>query len=244
MTADLAASPERAQAPSFPPLLSGQPAEGGDPFAEAQVLAAAGCDAGLILHRVTPERLSAALVLAPEVPLARAMAMLPVAGIGLQNALGALAPPEVGVHLTWEGAVLVNGGRAGRLRAAAETADPAAVPDWLVIGIELDFVLGAERPGDHPDRTALYEEGCGELMPLPLLEAWARHMLVWLHRWEEEGNRPVHAEWRGLLDDLARDPDFTGLDEAFGKLETRGDQVRLVPLTALLQAPEQRQEGA
>jgi biotin-(acetyl-CoA carboxylase) ligase len=223
--------------PAFPPLISGRAAATDDPFAEARALAREGCEAGLVVYRNAPERLSAALILAPEVSLADAVAMLPVCGIGVQNALGALAPPEVAVHLRWSGDVLVNGARAGRLRIAAPDRNADACPDWLVVGLDLDFVLPLAAPGETPDTTALYEEGCGDLEPLPLLEAWLRHTLVWLHRWETEGNRPIHAEWSGLLSDIPRDDAAIGLDERFGKLVRDGATTRLVPLTELLETP-------
>ena len=64
------------------------------------------------------------------------MAALPACAVGFQNALGALAPPEVAVHLDWAGGVRVNGAHCGRLRAAADTRDPLAVPGWLVVGLD------------------------------------------------------------------------------------------------------------
>ena len=49
-----------------------------------------------------------------------------------------------------------------------------------------------------PDRTALFVEGCADVDPARLVESWARHTLAWIARWEDEGPRPLHAEWRGL----------------------------------------------
>ena len=98
-------------APTFPPLLTGIAVTGRvEPFDRARALAALGCDAGTVVHNVTADRLAAALVLAPEVPLSRAMAMLPACGLGFQNALGALGPPEVAVHLDWAGGLRRNPG--------------------------------------------------------------------------------------------------------------------------------------
>ena len=234
--------------PSFPPLFHGQAVEGGtDPFAKACAQAALGCDAGLIVYNIGIDRLAAAIVFAPEIPLEDAMAMLPACGIGFQNALGALAPPEVGVHLTWQGGILVNGASCGRLRAAAATADPGAVPDWLVVGLEVPLIPDdPDAPGAAPDRTSLYEEGCVEVAPERLLESWARHTLVWINRWSEEGARPLHAEWRGLAhgmgEEIALDRagggmhgTFVGIDERFGLLLRQGADTRLVPLSDLLE---------
>jgi BirA family biotin operon repressor/biotin-[acetyl-CoA-carboxylase] ligase len=81
--------------PSFPPLFTGRDANGNDPFALACATAEAGCDAGLVIYDLAPNTLRAAIVFAPDVSLARAAVMLPICGVGFQNALGALAPPEV-----------------------------------------------------------------------------------------------------------------------------------------------------
>ena len=230
--------------PELPPLMSAR-AVAGDPFAAACLAAAGGCDAGLVLHdAAAADSLSAALVLAPEVPLRRACAMLPLAGVGLQNALGALSPPEVGVQLRWDGTVIVNGAAAGRLRIAAGPGqEPGELPDWLVVGWRLALTLPPDDPGRTPDRTALSEEGCADIPPVTLLEAWCRHTLVWLHRWEDEGNAPLHAEWSGLVADLDGPlPDdapgapgiLLGTDEDFGLLVRDGDATRVVPLSWLL----------
>ena len=79
--------------PSFPPLFNGLAVESQvDPFDKACAEAARGCDAGLVVHDLGANTLRAALVFAPDVALVDAMAMLPLCGVGFQNALGALAP--------------------------------------------------------------------------------------------------------------------------------------------------------
>ena len=229
--------------PEFPPLLTGERVEPGiDPFEKACSRAALGCDAGLIVHCVTPQTLAAALVLVPEVPLEQAMAMLPACGIGFQNALGALGPAELAVHLGWDGHIRVNGAACGRLRAMAGTSDPKSEPDWLVIGLEVPLELAVPEPGLHPDRTALYEEGCAELDPVALLEAWSRHTLVWIRRWEDGDLRALQAEWRGLVPTIGENVTqdglsgtFLGVDENFGMLLRDGETTHLVPLSSVLE---------
>jgi biotin-(acetyl-CoA carboxylase) ligase len=228
-------------APVFPPLLTGCAApEGANPVELACAMARAGCDGGTIVHSVQADMLRAAVVFAPEVPLERAVAMLPVCGVGLQNALGALAPPEVAVQFGWDGALYVNGGRCGGLSLLASGVDPTVVPDWLVVGLALPLLMTG-RPGDHPEATALYEESCADVGASDLLEAWARHMLVWIETWESEGTRPVHAEWTGMivgLGDAASVAGETGraigLDEDFGLLLETETGTRAVPLTRLI----------
>lgn len=228
--------------PAFPPLLSGR-AVTSDPMEEAIDAAREGCDPGLICYRTGAECLSAAVVFAPEVVLADAVMALPICGIGVQNALGALAPPEVGVSLEWSGAVRVNGGVVGGLRIMGPNRVCDAVPDWLVVALDLVLDDPSDAPGETPDRTTLFEEGCGDIDPVTLLEAWARHTLVWLHRWESEGPRPIHAEWQGLVHGLGQpvavrggSGQFLGVDERLGMLiKDEGGATRLVPLTEILE---------
>lgn len=228
--------------PTFPPLLKGERVDGAlDPFAKACAQAALGCDAGLVFYQITTDHLRAAIVFAPEVPLEDAMAMLPACGIGFQNALGALAPPEVAVHLDWTGAITVNAALCGHLQAAASTVTPEAIPDWLVIGLEVPLMPQSESPGHNPDQTSLFDEGCVEVEPTRLLESWARHTLVWINRWSDEGIEPLHAEWRGLARNLGEEIQimgksgtFLGVDERFGMLLRHGDTTDLIPLSTQL----------
>ncbi len=230
--------------PTFPPLMSAQAVTGNiDPFEKACAMAALGCDAGLIVHNVTANRLMAAMVMAPEVALEDAMAMLPTCGVGFQNALGALAPPEVAVHLEWAGGIRINGASCGGLRLAAGGNDPATEPGWLVVGLDLPLMQVTERPGDTPDQTALYDEGCADVDPVGLLESWARHTLVWITRWETDGAPPLHAEWRGLAHGIGEDVtqngisgSWLGVDERFGMLIRDGDTTHLIPLSSILES--------
>ena len=226
---------------TFPPLMRGEAAT--VPALEhAAQRAVLGCDSGLVVHRIAAHRAEAALVFAPEIPLREAMAMLPLCGVGFQNALGALAPPEVAVHLTWTGGLRVNGAACGHMAVRASGTDPDAVPDWLVVGWSLALIPDAEG-GHDPDRTALYAEGCADVGPGTLVEAWARHSLNWIARWEAEGVRPLAEEWRGLVHGIGetatrggRTGTFLGVDEAFGMLlRDEAGATHLIPLATLLE---------
>lgn len=227
---------------TLPPLMWGEAAPS-DAFEHACMRATMGCDAGLVTHFISADLLQGALVFAPEVPLGQAMAMLPLCGVGLQNALGALAPPEVAVHLDWDGGIRVNGATCGRFRAMASDTDPAQVPDWLTVGFTLPLIPAHSETGETPDQTALYAEGCADVLPANLIEAWARHTLHWISRWEQDGPRPLHAEWRGLVHGIGEPVEhgptpgtFMGVDENFGML-LRDDagETHLIPLTTLLE---------
>jgi biotin-(acetyl-CoA carboxylase) ligase len=184
--------------------------------------------------------LRAALVLAPEAPLEQAMSITFAVALGLGDAIGALAPPEVAVHYVWPGAFKINGADCGAMRAAAATTDPAAVPDWLVIGVEMPYRRPSEtEPGYRPGQTSLIEEGCIEVTPLKLLDSWSRHTLVWINRWLDDGFQPLHTAWRerawGMGEDLADGGTFIGLDELGGMLVKTASGTDIRPLTTLLE---------
>ncbi len=217
-------------APTFPPLMSGQ-ATVEDPMDVATQMAIAGCDAGTVVYNLGPNELRAAIIFAPEVPLSEAMIMLPICGIGFQNALGAIAPPEIAVLLDWDGTIRVNGAVCGALSvsAAASTDD---VPDWLIVGLRVSLHSNATSPGATPDVTTLYDEGCGDISATQLLEGWSRHTLVWINRWSDDGVQPIHAEYTGLLH---LHDDQIGVDAQFGLLRKTDGATTLTPLTDLLE---------
>ena len=229
--------------PSFPPLFSGLALEGQvDPFDKACAEAARGCDAGLVVHDLGANLLRAALVFAPDVELVDAMAMLPLCGVGFQNALGALGPPEVAVHLEWAGGLRINGASCGTLRVAASSSNPKAEPDWMVIGLELPLWPETDTPGDIPEQTALYAEGCADVNAMELLESWVKHTLVGINTWTEDGVKALHKDWRGLSHGIGEDitmneisGTFLGVDEQFGMLIRAADTTHLIPLTYLLE---------
>ncbi len=230
--------------PVFPPLFTGLDADGTDPFTLACAKAADVCDAGLVCYDLGNDRLRAAMVFAPEVPLRNAVCMVPLCGIGFQNALGALAPPEVAVHLGWSGAIYLNGGHCGAMQIAAATADSAATADWLVVGLTLDLWPPSQDTGLTPNATALYAEGCGDVDPTTLLEAWVRHTLLQINAWSDDGQARLHRDWlavaHGMNADMAVGEykgTFIGVDEHLGLLLKTKEATHLIPLTTLLTEP-------
>ena len=229
--------------PSFPPLFTGQAVTGQiDPFDKACVEAVKGCDSGLVVHNVSHDSIRAAIVVAPDVPLEDAMVMLPLCGVSFQNALGALAPPEVAVHLDWDGGLRVNGASCGHMRVAASTSDPKTEPAWLVVGLTLPLWPESDDPGETPDQTSLFAEGCADVDAIGLLESWVKHTLFGINRWSEDGVELLHREWRGLVHGMGEDVcirdvqgTFLGVDERFGMLVRDGETTHLIPLTELLE---------
>jgi hypothetical protein len=203
---------------SFPPLLAGRAAA--DPRADAVATARAGCNGGLLLHRIGPG-LDAALVLAPEVPLSRALQTAPLAAVALRDAIGAIGPAEMPVHLEWDGHVRADGHRTGRVVPVGIATD--GVPDWLVLHVQVAF-----DPAEPMIR----------IDPAALLESWSRHVVHRLAAWEEDGAAALHAELDGAAwERETRDPAWIGRDEGLGRLRRDGATTQLDPLIDLLEAP-------
>lgn len=185
--------------PIFPPLLTGHDVKGDiDPFARACAEAAAGrLGAGDVVWSRNVSRLDMAIILEPEVPLSRAVEMMPLAMVAMGDCLGVLTPPQVGVMFRWPNIIAINGGAAGMVKGAFSGDGPADIPDWLVIAMTLRHRREPKdpEPGETPDVTWLSEEGGAELTRTDLIESSSRHFLTWLNTWQDEGFRSVHEHW-------------------------------------------------
>jgi biotin-(acetyl-CoA carboxylase) ligase len=199
--------------PVFPPLLK--------PFAVAQsvtvmdhagrLAAAGGIGAGDVVWSRALDRAEMAIVLEPEVALDRALQMAPLVMVALGDCLGALMPPKTAIAFRWPDTLLVNGAEAGRVRLAAPSSALDAIPDWLVVGIELRLKPSSEdgEPGERPDFTTLATEGGGGLTRTDILQAFAAHVLAWIDIWTHEGFEPLRAHWLAGADGQGH-----GLDDA------------------------------
>lgn len=186
--------------PTLPPVFHPQPIADRDPFDAAVAAAAAGAEPGTLFWTPRRDRLAAAVVLAPDQPLADTRHAVGVTLVALADALEALGPPNLAIAFDPNSRILVNGAAVGEVAFAAPPgAVEDAVPDWAVVGVRVD-VLGDPDdldPGLHPDRTALREEGFGELEATRLLESFAHHTLFWMDVWENDGFEPVRRAWQG-----------------------------------------------
>ncbi len=239
--------------PQFPPLLDGvETAAGVDPFEKAVADAQSGrSEVGNLYWSPDDDTLRAAIVFEPEEPLADAAPILFAVANGLNDCIGALAPPEVGLQHVWPVGVNINGALGGGYRVQASSWDDGSVPEWLVVGLELAITSNADDPGRRPDITALAEEGCGHLSRIRLLESWSRHTLVWVNRWSDDGFRPIFEAWLARADGRGGDVTvqtgdgpvsgtFLGLDEHGGLLLKTGEGPRTIPLLDTLQREQGR----
>jgi len=195
--------------------------EGADAMARAMALAPEQ-GAGTLAWVGAFARAEAAVVLEPDMPLGQARLAFHAAANALADALVALGPPELGVRLRWPGTLLLNGGAAGWLRLAAPPgAAPEAVPDWLVVGMEvrLAFPEGQE-PGLRPGETALAEEGFDPEVDGPTLTAaWARHLMGGIDAWQSGGPAKLAEPFLARLEEEeAMRGARRGIDPATGAL--------------------------
>lgn len=232
--------------PQFPPLMSGlEVAAYTDPFRKAIADATLEVEPGRVTWSADRLAMRAALTLAPEEPTPAALAGAVYCSLlGFADALGALAPPELAIHFVWPDQIKVNGARCGKLRAAVDKASAEAIPDWLVVSLDVPFAATSPDPGHRPDETTLAEEGCVDFTPEDLIEAWAKHTLVWINTYLAEGLQPLLEAWRFWSDEIGEEisyPEaglFVGLDEAGNMLLREGADTRTIPLARLLDEDE------
>lgn len=198
--------PNLADLPSvFAPLML---REGGDALARAVALAPGdgpGRGAGTLAWVSAYARAEAAVVLEPEMPLAAARLAVLAAANALADALVAIGPPELDVAFRWPGTLLLNDGVCGRVRLATPPgAMEDAVPDWLVVGMELRLAFPAGHEAGHePGVTCLADEGFENPEPAELTAAWARHLMAGLDAWQARGPGRVAEPYLARLRDPA-----------------------------------------
>ncbi|MBE9556150.1 MAG: hypothetical protein IMF08_04775 [Proteobacteria bacterium] len=166
---------------------------GADARAHAVSLAAGGGEAGLFVWRPAADRIDCAIVLRPEETRAQIMPVVLVASLALLDAVGSAGPAAVAADLVWPAGLRINSGLCGGI---ALDLGPGDNPEWAVVSAVLRKTgePGAEG-GERPDVTALYNEGFADMADRDLVEAFARHFLVWMDRWDEQGLGPIARHW-------------------------------------------------
>jgi hypothetical protein len=157
-----------------PPFRAVALREVGDAFAHA-VRIAADSGAGTLVHVGRFDLAEFAVVLEPEEPLCTARRAIYAGMTALADALAVHAPPEKPISFDWPGAIRIDG------------ADENLPPSWLVFGAMIRTVaMGEEEPGLHPLAAALDAEGF-DLGSGRLLESFARHLMVAVDAWQQDG---------------------------------------------------------
>jgi biotin-(acetyl-CoA carboxylase) ligase len=161
--------------------------EVGDAFAHATAQAAQ-LGAGTLVYVGRFDLAEFALVLEPNEPLRTARRAFYAGMAALADALAAHAPPEKPMAIDWPDAVSVDGGLVGGGRLAWAEGPEDEPPAWLVFGAMIRTVaMGEGEPGLRPLVAALEEEGFDELGSGRLAESFARHFMVAVDAWQEQG---------------------------------------------------------
>lgn len=162
--------------------------EVGDAFAHAAAIASTE-GAGTLVHVGRFDLAEFAVVLEPVEPLRVARRAFYAGMSALTDALIVHAPPETPLDIHWPDAIRVNWGLVGGGRLAwPEGADENEPPQWLVFGAMIRLVSLADgEPGLRPLTSALEDEGFDSYVADRLVESFARHLMVTLDSWQEEG---------------------------------------------------------
>jgi biotin-(acetyl-CoA carboxylase) ligase len=169
--------------------------EVGDAFLHAQKVAAKE-GAGTLVYVGRFDMAEFAVVLEPDEPLRTARRAFYAGMNAMTDALMAHAPPEKPIVIDWPDALRVDGGLVGGGRLAwPQGADEDAVPDWLVFGCMIRTVSMTDEAGLHPLETALDQEGFEEHGAAALVESFARHLMVAIDSWEQDGFGAVMKEY-------------------------------------------------
>jgi len=174
--------------------------EVGDAFAHAARVAAQE-GAGTLIHVGRFDLVEFALVLEPDEPLKTARRILYAGLAALGDALAVHAPPELPITFDWPDAVRVNGGLVGGARLAwPQDADEDEPAPWLVFAAMIRTVaMGEEEPGLRPLSAALEDEGFDDLGSGKLVESFARHFMVTVDAWQEQGFNAVAKNYLARL---------------------------------------------
>jgi biotin-(acetyl-CoA carboxylase) ligase len=162
--------------------------EVGDAFAHAQQIAAEE-GAGTLVFVGRFDLVEFALVLEPDEPLRTARRAHYAGMNALVDALAAHAPPEKPIAIDWPDAIRVDGGLVGGGRLAwPADAREDEVPAWVVFGASIRTVaMGESESGLHPLSAALEEEGFDDLTSGGLVGSFARHFMLAVDTWQQDG---------------------------------------------------------
>jgi hypothetical protein len=211
--------------------------EVGDAFAHAKANAAE-LGAGTLIYVGRFDLAEFAVVLEPEEPLRTARRAFYAGLAALGDALAAHAPPEKPIRFIWPGAIEIDGGVAGGGQLGWPDGPENEPPRWLVFGGMIRTVSMTEgEPGLRPLSAALEDEGFDDLGSGRLVESFARHLMVQVDGWHEEGFAAVSRNYLPRLapeQGVSRTIDDNGdlLVRRVGKIDV--ERRKLVPL---LQAP-------
>jgi biotin-(acetyl-CoA carboxylase) ligase len=202
--------------------------EVGDAFLHAQKVAADE-GAGTLVFVGRFDLAEFAVVLEPDEPLRTARKAFYAGMNALADALLVHAPPEKPIAIDWPDALRVDGGLVGGGRLAwPQGAAEDSPPDWLVFGGMVRTISMVDEAGLHPLETALDQEGFEEHGANALVESFARHLMVAIDTWEQDGFGALMKEYltrlspeKGARRDLDQNGDMLIRRAGSGEVERR-----------------------
>ncbi|PTM39107.1 biotin/lipoate--protein ligase family protein [Bosea sp. 124] len=173
--------------------------ESGDAFAHACAIASEAGAATLVWTRRF-DIVEFAVVLEPESPLGEARLAQYLAMNALADALAVHSPPERPILFRWPDALIYDLGLIGGGRLAwPEGCGEDTVPDWLVFGAMLRATTMTPFAAGHVG-VGMAEEGFEEVDAVDLIEAFARHLMLSVTRWQSDGAKATALRWLDRLD--------------------------------------------
>ncbi|MEL6299262.1 MAG: biotin/lipoate--protein ligase family protein [Pseudomonadota bacterium] len=220
--------------PRFPPLVTGHSVKSPErPHDVAIAGAMSGTlGAGDLVWSRSSQQVTGALVLEPDVPLARAREMALVLQSAVIEALALLMPSQTALQIRWPDHLICNGARVGMLRLTAPPVDDDDVPPWMTLGFDIVLQRKLDRvePGEIESESAIAEEDGADITRTDLLEAIAPPIIAGIHRWEEDGIRPIVEPWIGRVIGHQSEAEF----EDAGGLQRTGEVVGIDDDLALI----------
>jgi hypothetical protein len=207
--------------------------EAGNAFAHAQKIAA-DAGAGTLVWVGRFDVAEFAVVLEPEEPLAYSRRAIYAGLAALADALAVHAPPEMPMHYEFPATLKFNEGLVGGGQLAwPANASEKERPDWLVFGgmVRTD-ILDYREPGERAHIASLHEEGFDEVGSGRLVESFARHLMVHMDQWQNNGFAKVAEAYLSRVpapDNVERSIDAVGdlLTRRKGKLDV--EKQKLLP---------------
>ena len=138
-----------------------------------------------------PGNLYSSTLVRPDCRAATAAQLGFVAALGVNGAIGELAPP-VETRCKWPNDLLANGKKVSGILLETEMV-AGDRPDFVILGVGVNL---ASSPRDTPyPATSLAEEGAPLIAPPMMAAAFIRHFAAWLARWREDGFAPIREAW-------------------------------------------------
>jgi BirA family biotin operon repressor/biotin-[acetyl-CoA-carboxylase] ligase len=221
---------------------------GSDPRSHAIELARNDADDGTLVWTAPRNDAGAdddfrvALVLYPESSLVDSCQLLYVAMLGVGDALGVLLEPGNELIYVWPDKLVLNSGEVARFSLDHAPPDDTGQIAWVVVGMRVR--VASADDGTFVDTSVLREEGWPDASADALLDQFARHFLLWVNRWLDEGFEPIRAMWMRhcadvgqavevALKDGAAQGELVDLDGE-GSLVLRGDDDKSTTLQVAL----------